>query len=83
MRTIPNMANLLKRLDDVITKQFIPSITGSIKCSNVERRLSSLPPSMRGLEILVFSEIADFECENSRLVTETQGKSSIKKDSTN
>lgn len=61
MRTIPNMANLLKRLDDVIAKQFIPSITGSIKCLS-----SSLPPSMRGLEILVFSEIADFECEKRK-----------------
>ena len=77
MRTIPNTANLLKRLDDVITKLFIPSITGGIKCSNVQSRLLSLPSRMGGLGIPIFSEIADFEYENSRLVTETLSRKII------
>ena len=72
MRTIPNIANLLKVLDFAITKQFIPSrkytlipaITGGIRCSDVERRLLSLPPRMGGLGIPVFSKIADFEYAN-------------------
>ena len=50
MRTIPNIARLLKRLDDVITKEFITAITGGIKCSDVERKLLSLPPKWVVLE---------------------------------
>ena len=38
---------------------------------DVERRLLSLPPRMGGLDIPILSETADFEFENSRLVTET------------
>ena len=71
MRTIPNVAKLLKRLDDVITKEFLPAITGGIKCSSNERKLLSLPPKLGGLGIPIFSEIADFEYSNSRLITET------------
>ena len=71
MRTIPTIANLLKRLDDVITKQFIPSITGGIKCSNVERKLLSLLRRTGSLRIPIFSKIPDFEYVNSRIVSET------------
>lgn len=60
MRTTPNI-NLLKRLGDLITKQFIQSVTGG---SNAERRFLPLPPRMGGLGILVFSEIGN---TNSRL----------------
>ena len=60
MRTTPNI-NLLKRLGDLITKQFIQSVTGG---SNAERRFLPLPPRMGGLGILVFSEIDN---TNSRL----------------
>lgn len=71
MRKIPTIANLLKRLDDVITKQFIPSITGGIKCSNVERKLLSLLRRTGSLRIPIFSKIPDFEYVNSRIVSET------------
>ena len=60
MRTTPNI-NLLKRLGDLITKQFIQSVTGG---SNAERRFLPLPPRIGGLGILVFSEIDN---TNSRL----------------
>ena len=60
MRTTPNI-NLLKRLGDLITKQFIQSVTGGC---NAERRFLPLPPRMGGLGILVFSEIDN---TNSRL----------------
>ena len=64
-RTIPNIANLLKRLDDVIPKQFIPTKSGGIECSDVvERRLLSLPPRMVVLAIPMFLEIVDFEHAN-------------------
>ena len=61
VRTIPNIENLLKILEYVKTKQLIPSITGGIKCSNVERRILSLPPRIKGLGIPVFSKITKFK----------------------
>ena len=71
MRTTPNITNLLKRLGDLIMKQFIQSITGG---SNTERRFSPLPPRMGGLGILVFSEIDN---TNSRLFMEPLASKSI------
>lgn len=76
MRAIPNIANLLKVLDD-ITKQFIPSrnytlipsISRCISCSDVERGLLSLPTRMEGPGTAMFSKIADFEYANSTLIT--------------
>ena len=53
MRTIPNISSHLKRLDVVIT-EFIPAITGGINCSQIERKLMSLPPKLGGMGIPVF-----------------------------
>ena len=39
MRTIPNIYSLLKRLDEAITTEFNPAITGGINCSDIERKL--------------------------------------------
>ena len=61
MRTIPNIKNQLKQLDDVIRTEFIPAITGAINCSDIERRLMSLPPSFGVLGIPIFSESAKKE----------------------
>ena len=69
-RTIPNIANLLKRLDDVITKELIPAVTGGIKCLSNEKKQMSLPAKL-GVTIPIFWEIAEFENSNSRLITVT------------
>ena len=45
MRTILNVSNLLRHIDDVIAKEFIPAITGGVKC----------------FVIPMFSETPDFE----------------------
>ena len=37
MRAISNIANVLKKLADVLTKQFVPSTNGGIKCSVYEK----------------------------------------------
>ena len=58
MRAIPNIKNQLRQLDDVIRTEFIPAITGGINCSDIERRLMSLPPRFKGLGIPIFSESA-------------------------
>ena len=42
MRTAPDIFDQLNQLDEVITSEFIPVITGGIHCSNIERKLLSL-----------------------------------------
>ena len=42
--------------------------TGGINCSDIERKLMSLPPKLGGLGIPIFSEIADQEFNNSVLL---------------
>ena len=37
MRAISNIANVLKKLADVLIKQFISSTTGSINCTVYEK----------------------------------------------
>ena len=69
MRTIPNISNLLRQIDDVITKEFILAVTGGVKCSENEKKLLSLPPKLGGLGIPIFSEASDFEYSNSKMVT--------------
>ena len=54
MRTIPDISDQLNQLDEVITSEFIPAITEGIHCSNIERKLLSLPSKLRGLGIQIF-----------------------------
>ena len=69
MRTIPNISDQLKKFDDVVSTEFLPAITGGINCSDIERKLMSLPPKLGGLGIPIFSEIADQEFNNSVLLS--------------
>ena len=63
MRAISNIGNVLKKLADVLTKQFVPSTNGGIKCSLCERA----------------KRLHVFECQNSQklliLKMQTQDKS--------
>ena len=73
MRTIPDMKDHLKPIDDLIATDLIPSITGGILVTPNERLLFSLPPSMGGLGIPIFSDKADYEFSNSlKLTTKLQ-----------
>jgi len=71
MRTIPNISELLTPLDEIILNQFIPSITGDMKCSMDDRMLLALHPKLGGLGIPIFSKISDVDVEysNSKLLT--------------
>ena len=69
MRTIPNISSRLKRLGEVITTELIAAITGEINCSNIERKLMSLPPKLGGMGILIFPSIADREYEFSQMLS--------------
>ena len=70
MRTIPDISNQLKQLDDIISTEFIPAVSGGITCSDLERKLISLPPKLGGLGLPLFSEISDIEYANSVMLTE-------------
>ena len=73
MRTIPDMKDHLKPIDDLIATDLIPSITGGILVTPNERLLFSLPPSMGGLGIPIFSNKAHYEFSNSlKLTTKLQ-----------
>ena len=69
MRTIPNISSHLKRLDEVITTEFIPATAGGIICSGIERKLVSLPPKLGGMGIPIFSNISDREYEFSQMLS--------------
>ena len=62
MRTIPDISDQLKRLDEVIISEFIPTITGRIHYSNIERKLLSLPSK------LVVLGVPNQEYENSLIL---------------
>eukprot|EP00111_Clytia_hemisphaerica_P017292 TCONS_00051199-protein len=80
MRTIPNIQHHLSKLDETITTKFIPAITGGIHPNNVERELFTLPPSLGGLGIPKFSDLAESEFRNSELLTEQLRKNIIKQE---
>ena len=65
MRSIPDISDQLNQLDEAITSEFIPAITGGIHCSNIKRKLLSLPSKLGGLGIPIFAEISNQEYEYS------------------
>ena len=69
MRTMPNISSRLNQLDDAITIEFIPAITGGINCSGIERNLMSLLPKLSGMGIPIFPDIADRGYEFSQVLS--------------
>ena len=69
MRTIPGITDQLNQLDELITSEFIPAITGGIHCSDIERKLLSLPSKLGGLGIPIFAEISNQEYEYSLMLS--------------
>ena len=69
LRTIPNLSELLKPIDDIINEKFLPSITEHQYISESDRRLLSLPVKLGGLGIPIFSESCIVEFENSRKIS--------------
>ena len=70
MRTIPGIENQLKRLDDVITKKLIRNLFNR-ECSDLDRKLFSLPVKLGGLGINIPSEMATIQYKNSVAVTKS------------
>ena len=69
MRTILDISDQLNQLDEVITSELIPAITGGIRCSNIERKLLSLSSKLGGLGIPIFAEISNQEYEYSLMLS--------------
>ena len=68
-RTIPDISGQLNQLDELITSEFIPAITGGIHCSDIERKLLSFPSKLGGLGIPMFAEISNQEYEYSLMLS--------------
>lgn len=69
MRTVPDVAPLLKPLEDAIRNTFIPAIANGRCPSDQERRLLELPPRMGGLGITNPQNLAESEFGNSIRIT--------------
>ena len=69
MRTIPDISDQLNQLEELITSEFIPAITGGIRCSDIERKLLSLLSQLGGLGIPIFAEISNQEYEYSLMLS--------------
>lgn len=69
LRTIENVENYLKPIEEVLSTEFIPAITGGHVCSASERKLLSLPLRFGGLGINILTEISTAVYDDSREVT--------------
>ena len=69
LRTIPDLCEILKPVDDVINNKLMPAITERQTISEESRRLLSLPVRLGGLGIPIFSESCVFEYQNSQRKT--------------
>ena len=83
MQTIPSIGEDLKRIDEILTSKLIPAITRGIQPNDTERRLFSFPPSLSGLGIPIFSELADGEFSNSTILTEQLQKNFLSQEPPN
>ena len=69
IRTIPDLTDILKPLDDYLTEHFIPAFTEGHILSEADRKLISLPVRYGGLGIPIYQELCTREYNNSRKVT--------------
>ena len=68
-RTVPNISNLLKPLENIISSKFIPSLTGQGVPSHLERDLFTLPARLGGLGLFNPEQVSDLQFNNSLSVT--------------
>ena len=70
MRTVPNISEFLKPLDNSIDK-FVRWLLNNYEFNSTERMLFSLPVKLGGLGILIPSQVSDFQYSNSIFITES------------
>ena len=68
-RTIPNIADLFKPLEDIIQQRLLPSLTGRNAFNDGERDLIALPVHLGGLGIIDPSRQTTFQHDASEKIT--------------
>ena len=75
-RTIPDIEEFLKPLEDTIRQQFLPALTGQNAFKHLERDLMALPVRHGGLGIINPSKNVSTIYEASRLISDQEHESS-------
>ena len=73
LRTIPNIADLLRPLQDLIATQLLPSILGQ-DISKIDREIFALPTRYGGFGIPCLHEEAEFEYNTSITISDQLAK---------
>ena len=69
LRTVPDIADYLLPIEEILRSRFIPAITGGHICSDAERALLALPVKFGGLGLQNLCEVANTELLNSKEIT--------------
>uniref|UniRef100_A0A7M6DQ38 Uncharacterized protein n=1 Tax=Clytia hemisphaerica TaxID=252671 RepID=A0A7M6DQ38_9CNID len=69
IRTLDDISELLRPIENVIRFHLIPAICDGRQCSDIERKILSFPIKMGGLGIINIEDEAKFQNETSRLAT--------------
>lgn len=64
---LSNISKVMRKIDDLITTEFLPAIKGEVMCST--ERLLALAQILGHLGKPLFSEISHIKYENSKLLT--------------
>ena len=70
MRSIPDISELLKPLENEIRLRLIPALLEGRMCNDDERQLLSLPIRLGGMGIINVCDVSDNEHANSKQATE-------------
>ena len=82
MRTIDGIGNMFQPLENAISANLIPALTGRGPCSSVERTILSLPTRHGGLNLVNPVEVADIHYNASLKITEPLKKMIISQTTT-
>ena len=69
MRTMDNISELFRPLEEIIKDNLIPTLFNSTNCSELDRAMYSLPAKYGGLSLLNPVEICNIEHSNSKSAT--------------
>ena len=61
LRTIPNIEDQIKKIDEIVRHKLIPAIIGGHIINDAERVILSLPTRLRDLGLKIFAETAENE----------------------
>ena len=76
----PDIAELIKPLEEVITAKFIPALMEGRCVTDDERKLLSLPTRLGGMGFIMPSEISSREFELSKSATQTLSNAIIQQE---